>query len=446
MTKKLKIFALLTGMMFGGTGIAQAQNGFNVPFSQFGIGTTELPFGLPMAARMGGVVYSRSSSNSINPFNPASYAAVEMESFVLDVGVNIQNSVLRNDLNKQTDADGNLAYLTVAFPLTKWWKTSMGLLPYSSVNYESVQTAFDALTLSNVKTIYSGNGGVAQLYWGNGFNIGKRLSLGFNINYLYGTIQRAIGYKFMGNDSTYCMNSRRQKDTYVSNMVLDFGLQYHQPLTEKYTLHLGLTARTPREMTVAEKALVYTYHTSASIEYLFDTIFPHDGQSDTYNSTLTQPLQLGMGLSLERNNRWAVAMDGYYSAYSGMQYEECADLEYQIFGTSALTYVNNYRMAAGFEWKGNPAATRYWGRIGLSAGLNYNSGRLAVMVDGDPFQFDEYGMGMGITLPMRKGKSAITLSLSYSSFGSLELLRRDVLTFGLSIGSCEHWFQKKKYN
>lgn len=446
MNKKLKILALLMGTMIGGMGVAQAQNGFNVPFSQFGIGTTELPFGMPSAARMGGVVFSRSSSNMVNPFNPASYAAVEMESFVLDVGVNIQNSVLRNDANHQTDADGNLAYLTVAFPLTKWWKTSLGLLPYSSVNYESVQTAYDDLTMSDVKTIYSGNGGVAQLYWGNGFNIGKRLALGFNLNYLYGTIQRAIGYKFMGNDTTYCMNSRRQKDTYVNNLVLDLGLQYRQPLNDKYSLNLGLTVRTPREMYVEEKALVYTYCTSASIEYLFDTIFPHEGQSDTYRSSLSQPLQMGMGLSLERNNRWSVGVDGYYSPYGGMVYTECADLEYQIFGTSALCYGDNYRIAAGFDWKGNPAATHYWGRIGLSAGLNYNSGRLGVMVDGTTYQIDEFGMGMGVVLPMRKGKSAITLSLSYSSLGTIELLRRDVVTFGLSIGSCERWFQKKKYN
>lgn len=434
------------GTMLWGMGAVQAQNGFNMPFSQFGIGSSVMPYSIPMAARMGGVVYSRSSSNLINPFNPASYSAVEMESFVLNVGVNIQNSVLRNDASHQTDADGNLAYLTVAFPLTKWWKTSMGLLPYSSVNYESVQTAPDPLTLSNVKTVYSGGGGVSQLYWGNGFGIGKRLSLGFNLNYLYGSIQRAIGYKFMGNDSTFCINSRRQKDTYVNNLVIDLGLQYHQPLNDKYTMHLGLTARTPREMSVEDKALVYTYHAAGIEEYLFDTIFPQPGQSSTFQSRLTQPLQLGIGLSLERNDRWVVALDGYYSPYGGMRYDECEDLGYEIFGKSSISYVDNYRLAAGFERKGNPSATRYWGRIGLSAGVNYNRGCLAAMVDGAQQQFDERGMGMGVTLPMRKGKSELVFSVSYSSFGRIDVLRRDVVTFGLSVNSSERWFQKKKYN
>ena len=125
------IVLLLLAVLLGSTDVAQAQNGFNIPFSQFGIGSSDLPYNMPTAYRMGGVVYSRSSRNAINPFNPASYASVEPESFVFDIGVNIQSSVLRNDVNKQTDADGSVAYLAVAFPFTKWWKTSVGILPYS---------------------------------------------------------------------------------------------------------------------------------------------------------------------------------------------------------------------------------------------------------------------------------------------------------------------------
>lgn len=442
----MKKIILVMLVLVGCAGMADAQNGFNIPFSQFGIGTTDLPFGMPTTSRMGGVVYSRSSRNAINPFNPASYSAVEMESFVFDIGLNVQSCVLRNDVNSQTDADGTIAYLMVAFPITKWWKTSAGLLPFSTVNYESVQVNYDALTLSDVKTIYAGNGGVSQLYWGNGFNIGKRLSLGFNLDYLYGDIQRAISYSFQGNDSTYCMNSRRQKDTYVSNLVLDFGVQYTQPLNDKYSLRMGMTFRPNRVMSVEDKSLVYTYVGKNGSEYLLDTIFPRRGQSDTYNSTLTQPMQLGVGLALERNERWEMALDGFYSAYSGLRYDENTELEYNIFGNSSLCYTTNYRVAMGFEWKGDPGASNYLGRIGISAGVNYNRGRLAVTVGGNENVLNEWGAGMGFTLPMRKGKSALTLSVAYSSFGKLDVLRRDVLTFGISVGSCERWFQKKKYD
>ena len=247
MKRNKKIITLLAVLTVGLSNGVTAQNGFNMPFSQYGIGSSDLPFGMPNAYRMGGVVFSRSSSNSVNPFNPASYAAVEQESFVFDIGLNIQQSVLRNDSQQLSpDADGNLAYLAIAFPLTRWWKVSAGILPYSTVNYESVHTQDDPLTESTVKTIYDGSGGVSQLYFGSAFQIGKRLSVGFNLDYLYGSITRAITYDFQGNDSTYCINSRRQKNTYVSNLLIDLGLQYRQPLGEKYSLKAGQTAGDPR--------------------------------------------------------------------------------------------------------------------------------------------------------------------------------------------------------
>lgn len=431
------LLAVMPGTMW-------AQNGFNIPFSQFGIGSSDLPFGLPTTSRMGGVVYSRASRNTINPFNPASYAAVESESFVLDLGVNLQSCVLRNDANHQTDADGNLAYIMVAFPVTKWWKTSAGVLPYSTVNYESTQTKNDPLTASDVKTIYAGSGGVSQIYWGNAFNIGQRLSLGFNLNYLYGSIVRAITYDFQGNDSTYCVNSRRQKNTYVSNVVADLGMQYRQPLGERYTMHLGATCRLPRQMSLKDQSLVYTYYTAVSSEYLFDTIFPERGKDDTYESELYQPLAVGVGLALERNERWEIALDGYYAPYSGIKYVE--DTNYNIFGNSALRYANNYRIALGAEWKGIADASSYWKRIGVSAGIFYNGGKLSLETDKGEYRLNEIGGGMGVALPMRKGRSVLTLSASYSSFGNIDLLRRDCFTFGIAIGSCERWFVKRKYN
>ena len=441
--KKYSIVIIL-GLLLGMGSDLKAQNGFNIPFSQYGIGTSDLPFNHPNVYRMGGIAYTRFSRNSINAFNPASYAAVEEESFVFDIGVNIQSSILLNDTKSQTDADGNVAYLNVAFPITRWWKMSAGILPYSTVNYESTQTHFDPLTASDVKTVYAGNGGVTQFYWGSGFNIGKRLSLGFNLNYLNGAITRAITYNFQGNDSTYCVNSRRQKDSYVNNLLVDLGMQYRQPLGENYTLHLGATCRLPRSMQINDEALVYTFIGASGAEYLFDTIFPLRGNSNQYTSQLEQPLTVGIGLALERNDRWQVAFDGYYAPYSGLRYEE--NPAYNIFGNSALRQQTNYRLALGGEWKGDADAASYWRRIGISAGVYYNSGRLALEVDNQSYALNEVGGGLGFSLPMRKGRSVLTLALGYSSFGNIDLLRRDCLTMGISIGSCERWFVKRKYN
>ena len=89
--KTLALLALCTAAVS-----AVAQNGYNMPFSQFGAGSSDLPFNLPMVTRMGGTAYTLSGNNFVNPFNPASYGTIERESFVFDMGVGLQLNQLRD--------------------------------------------------------------------------------------------------------------------------------------------------------------------------------------------------------------------------------------------------------------------------------------------------------------------------------------------------------------
>ncbi len=73
--KKTRTYILLILIATACSSIS-AQNGINSPFSQYGIGYSNLPYNMPAASALGGVVYSRSAFNSINPFHPASYAAI----------------------------------------------------------------------------------------------------------------------------------------------------------------------------------------------------------------------------------------------------------------------------------------------------------------------------------------------------------------------------------
>ena len=280
-------------------GTAEAQNGFNMPFSQFGIGLSDLPYTMPMAQRSGAII-TRAGNNYINPFNPASYASIESQSFVFDMGLNIQTSRLSSGSQSATDADGNIGYLAIGMPVTSWWKVGAGLMPYSSMDYSSVsEQRGDGY--GTMKTIYDGTGGASQVFVGSAFNIpaGKstRLQAGFNVSYLTGRVERAISYRFMGNDSTYYINSRRYKRTKVSNVVLDFGVQMWQELGEKLTLGAGLTYKPYMDLTVGDMALIYTYSTSD--ESLIDTIFPARGEEPEFRSRLEQPQSVGVGLSLQ---------------------------------------------------------------------------------------------------------------------------------------------------
>lgn len=439
MRKKVNILAALLLMT---AGLAHAQNGFNVPYSQYGVGECNMPYNMPFASSMGGVVYTQSGNNYINPFNPASYAKIEMESFVFDMGLNIEICNLKGRSGHLFDADGNLGYITIGMPVTRWWKTSLGLMPYSEVNYESVQTNVDTAAYGTMKNIYEGVGEVSQLYWGNGFNITRNLSVGFNLNYLYGSVQKAISYDFDKGDTTYYyINSRRLKNTYIRNLTFDLGLQYYQPLGEKYTLGLGVVVKPQRTMSVKDNALVYTFMADESLR---DTIFPSAGVTDEYTSTLEQPLTIGGGLSLARNNRWMVAADATYAACSGLRYTE--NPEVNIFGSSALRYDDNLKLSFGGELSGDKNSSKYIQRISWRGGVHYEQGKLVLSLGGNETRLNEWGVGVGASLPMRKGRSLLNLSVSYRSFGMVDPLQRNCLTIGMSIGSCESWFVKRKFD
>lgn len=437
-----KLRYIVTAFVLLAAGItAEAQNGLNIPFSQYGIGYSSMPNNVPSLMRMGGVAYTRSASNWVNWMNPASYSAIEKETFVFDMGLGIDMVTLTDPGCSVYDAEGNISYIAVAFPLTKWWKTSLGMLPLSDVNYESVYTD----EANSVCTRYEGTGGVAQFYWGHGFNVTKHLSLGANINYLYGDVLKGITYDFIGNDTTFFMDSRRLKETFVRNFTYDFGLQYSHSVGEKHSFTLGVTFKPEQTLRVSDNALVYTFVANGATEYTRDTIFPGPGQTSDYQSTLIQPMTMGVGLGFQKVDRWNLAADVTYAPWSGMKYIE--NDNHNLFGRSALCYGDNYRYALGFEWLGDKTSSHYFQRIVFSGGIHYETGRLQVLDAADQlWQIDEYGAGLGAAFPMRKGRSVLNVTVGYSSMGSVDILRRNCFTFGISVGSCESWFVKRKYN
>lgn len=436
-------------MFFSGITV-KAQNGINDPYSQYGIGSGNIPFNMPVFTALGGSVLTYSSTNAINPFNPASYATIASESFVFDMGLNIQNTKLSNKNGEMSDGDGNLGYIAVGFPIARWWKTSLSMMPLGDLSYSSVYTEV-AEPWGVAKTSYEGTGGVTMFTWGHAFNImggtdskKPQLRAGFNINYLYGPLTRAITYSFPDNDTSYYMNSRRQKDTHIKNFTYDIGVQYERPFGGDYRFVVGLNIKPKRSMSVKDKSMVYTYVTYATQEYMRDTIFPANGEDPEYNSELVQPFTTGIGFSIQRDNRWRVALDATFASSSGIKYIENTD--YNIFGKSPLRYGSNSRYAFGMQLLGDKNSSSYLRRITVSAGAHYEYGKLRLNIDNENHCLNEWGVGLGFSLPMRKGRSAVNITVAYSSLGTTDLLRNEVFTFGISLGSCESWFVKRKFN
>lgn len=447
----MKFRTLILVMLIACMGVSKAQNGFNLPFSQFGLGEYGIGTNMAYAPGMGSTSFVRMGDNFVNPFNPATYAGVQMESFVLNIGLSFQIQSIANNNSKVNDADGTLDHLMIAFPICKWWKTSLGLMPYGDVSYQSTINQQIAVPgadwMQEVKTIYDGSGEVSRLFWGNGFNITKQLSVGFNINYLYGTINRAITHKHTAADTSFFMDSRSQNQMRVHDFTFDLGLHYNQPLGEHYELGIGLTCALPKTLSIEQQSLIYTFVNSANNEYICNLIFPQEGESDTYTTEQKHPLEAGFGLSLTKDKKWMVEFNASY-------------IEQQLVGLSPFatsstlsesTETPTTKFALGAAWLGDDDATSYWKRIGINLGAHYYRSVLCTEIysttlSEKTYNFDEIGAGVAFTFPMRKGKSQLVLNLNYTSFGTLDVLRSNCFMIGLTLNSCEQWFIKRKYN
>src|SRR3989304_1577353 len=112
-----------------------AQTGTYSPYSRYGIGDLQ-GSGFAQNTAMGGIAYALNSPYHINLSNPASYTSFNQQSFVFETAVLSNPVKLITDDTIQTANNTSLAYLSFGFPVTKWWGSSFGLLPYSNVGYK----------------------------------------------------------------------------------------------------------------------------------------------------------------------------------------------------------------------------------------------------------------------------------------------------------------------
>ncbi|MFM9469854.1 hypothetical protein ACKI1K_44880, partial [Streptomyces scabiei] len=87
-----------------------------------------------------------------------------------------------------------------------FWAVSLGILPFSSVNY----SMFGAKTVQGsnqmVPAYYTGSGGVNNFFFTNSFQAGKHLSLGLQSSFLFGHLNETETITGAVLDSTLTTN------------------------------------------------------------------------------------------------------------------------------------------------------------------------------------------------------------------------------------------------
>jgi len=411
MSIRKKLFSAL--MLFLFVSCLSAQN-TNSPYSRFGLGSLENPT-LGKNRAMGGVGYGIRDNTLVNPLNPASYSAVDTVNFVFDFGVSSSVSVFSQDNQNQVNPNGRFDFLAIKIPLKKYWGLSVGIMPYSSVGYSYYIDRATPRGETDYTETHVGTGGLNTLFLGSGILLGKHLSLGANLKYVFGSISynNSILYDNSLNTNLYEFNS-----LYLGTTSLDLGFQYQTPLGAKGKAVLGATYTNASNFSLCDNQ-------QASISPSKDTIIT------TTHNDFSLPSSFGIGASYTYDNRLTIGMDCQYQAWSKASINGVKD-----------SMSNSNRFALGVEYLPQTIATNYLKAIKYRFGVQYGD-TYYKFSDGN---IKNAGLSVGFGLPLRGQKTALNFSFEAGKLlvPSSCPIKENYYKVSLDVTFNEMWFLKRK--
>jgi hypothetical protein len=399
---------------------------YNSPYSRFGVGDLS-GNNNPVISGMGGITAAFRDIAIVNHQNPASYTAFDTLSFVVNGGVSQRLSTWKSQtLSAQTE-HSSLGYIRLGFPVTSRLKVSIGLNPYSNIgfNITSPQSLPD---IGNFEYIYDGTGGLNSFYGGIGFKPAKGLSVGLNLSYMWGNLEYNNYSTFP--DSAYYWSTKESEYTHVSDVRLNYGLQYESQLSENWSSVIGATFSNQTSLS-SWKTTTTTMllRSSDGIEYVGDTI-RNASKSD---GAITLPMNAALGLMFVNKNFFKFGIEYRMEQWSNYNYFGVAD-----------TLQDASRFAIGGEISPqHNVLSPYWKKMNYRFGFHYDAGILKI----NDTRINEYGMSFGIGLPVSQSYSSVNLGIEIGKRGTTNnnLISENYFKFTLGISLFERWFIQRKY-
>ncbi len=411
-----------------------AQTTTSSTYSQFGPGLLNRPL-LPQTRAMGGIsaAYRMPGSyHNINVANPAQYSSIRLT--VFDGGISGEYLNRANRGGDETDFTAALSHLTFAVPVTKKSAMSFGLVPFSSLGYQSRSRSF--IDTNTVDNIFSGDGGVSKAYLGYGIQIGKHLSVGANASYVFGKLERSNSLEFVYDAAAY--STRQIASSSLGGFNFDYGVQYFTNVSKKVRMTLGYSGTATSKLTLDENSVFtrYTKGQGGEEGLARDTLYATSKE----DRTLTLPMKHSFGIAFENPNHWMVGADVRMSDWS--KYKE---------NRTKYGYMQDSK---GFSIGGQytpdiNSVGSYFKVIDYRLGFSYDKTNLHL----NNTDINQMAITFGLGLPLQSSITRTTfykinLSAELGQRGTLEnnLVREHYVNIHLGFTLNDTWFRKYKFD
>lgn len=456
--KSYKItFGLLSAMLLY-TNNVTAQNGINSPYSRYGFGI-QSDRSTSFNKSMSGVAQGYRDGQIINAQNPASYSAVDSMTALFDFGLTLQNGNYKMGKLQKNARNSSIDYAALHFRAAKNVGVAFGILPYTNIGY-SFTTTQENITgnENNVTTSYTftGDGGLHQVFLGTGWRPIKQLSFGFNASYLYGEYTHTMTNSF--SDASFS-SLIRGYNANISTYMLDFGLQYIQPLSAKDKITLGFTYGLGHDVDNTAKRYTETFNnTTSSIEAI---------SGDTLRNAFQLPHSYTVGVVFNHGDKWSVGADFQLEKWSKcrLPYQNDQSDEYT---SKTGSFNDKMRVAVGGSYSpvGSSLAAVHSGAK-LFKRSTYKFGAYYSRLYANPSPNSnlnskptEYGLSAGITMPIhndnlwnRSPKIHIGVQWAHTDIPYMsnnsnqptkQTLKENYLRLNIGLTVSDRWFYKWK--
>ena len=411
------------------------------PYSIYGVGDISKE-GTAYNKSMGGVGIATRNRRFINYLNPAAVTARDSLAFMADFGISEKNTLYRQGDIKSAKNTFNIYDLILSFPI---WRSSafmVGITPFSDVGYDFSRVETDKNIIGNTGNItYSsyGKGSVYQAFIGAGATFWKRLSVGAEMIYYFGNIDKVTNMDYT-NSSYRSVNSGH--DLTVRGVTGKFGLQYEQRLGGNVSMIVGATYRMKTNVKGYSTSYRFANQSSVSdtLSYKVDTLAQNNiGFGD----------ELGVGLSIKGGEQWSVEFNYLRSDWTKSGFESVGgfssvssrpNTQNAVFSS---TVSQSFRV--GFELVPNRNDIRYYfKRCSYRAGFYYD--KSYYKLNGE--NVNNMGITIGVTLPVFRWYNGISIGVDFGQRASTRnnMIREQYVMFNLGFNIHDIWFQKTQYH
>ena len=398
------------------------------PFSSFGIGE---PYGNALINHQGmaGVGVSQPQFKFINNQNPA---LLVYNSFYtsFQAGIIMENRNISGDTLSEKSQGGNMNYLVTAFPIkANKWTTSLGLMPFSSVNYQ-VQYNDNILdSPEEVRVTEEGSGGLTQLYWSNGVRLTKHVAVGLKASYIFSSIINTYKNQLINPQQPISYVAGVEEKSYVRDFTFGTGFSFSKDSLfsrNRYRLSIGAVYNFATDLGATKTDRIF--RTTSLGDTTDVSVLP----SSTHGS-YSIPSSFTVGVSLAKGFQWNIGTEFSYQDWS----------TFRNVNGQTENMQPSWRMSLGGEIIPDLfSIDNYLKRITYRAGVTVEE--TPFLANMNPVK--DIGINFGFSLPA--GDNQVDLAFKYGKRGnkSENILEETYFKIFFGITFNDKWFIKRRFD